>query len=96
MQEKASGKRHEGLGVSTGEMAPVYSAPGSHPLGLACGEAKALGQALFRAVAFIACMLSLLLHLQRKYLGYFCGGDVTVWPHKHLHGFGEVRVARGS
>lgn len=31
-----------------------------------------------------------------KYLGYFCRGDVTVWLHEHLHGFGEVRAARPS
>ena len=47
-------------------------------------------------MAFTACVLSLLLHLQRKYLGYFCRGDVTVWLHEHLHGFGEVRAARPS
>lgn len=29
-----------------------------------------------------------------KYLGYFCRGDVTVWLHEYLHGFGEVRAAR--
>lgn len=66
------------------------------PVGLAWVWAEALGQPSFRAVAFIACMLSLLLHLQRKYLGYFCRGDVTVWLHEHLHGFEEVRAAGTS
>lgn len=69
----------------------------------ACGSGMGLGRgsgpALFLSCtqqAFIACMLSLLLHLQRKYLGYFCRGDVTVWLHEHLHGFEEVRAAGTS
>jgi hypothetical protein len=32
----------------------------------------------------------------RKYLGYFCGGDVIVWLHKHLHDLGEGRRAAGG
>lgn len=92
MQEKASSKKHEGLGVSAGETSQACSAPRSCPVGLGKGSRAAR----FTAVAFIACMLSLLLHLQRKYLGYFCRGDVSVWLHQHLHGFGEVRAARTS
>lgn len=91
MQEKVSRQEHEGLGVSTRELSRVCSAPRSCPRFW-----HVSGQRLwasFRAVAFIACVLSLLLHLQRKYLGYFCRGDVTVWLHDHLHGFGEVRAA---
>lgn len=67
--------------------------PQKLPVGLVWVWAEALGQPHFRAVAFKACVLSLLLHLQRKYLGYFCRGDVTVWLLEHLHGFGEVRAA---
>ena len=92
MQEKASSKKHEGLGVSAGETSQECSAPRSCPVGLGKGSRAAR----FTAVAFIACVLSLLLHLQRKYLGYFCRGDVSVWLHQHLHGFGEVRAARTS
>lgn len=91
MHEKVSRQEHEGLGVSTRQLSRVCSAPRSCPRFW-----HVSGQRLwasFRAVAFIACMLSLLLHLQRKYLGYFCRGDVTVWLHDHLHGFGEVRAA---
>lgn len=95
MQEKVSRKEHEGLGVSTRDLSRVCSASRSYPwIWRVWGEA--LGQPHFRAVAFIACVLSLLLHLQRKCLGYFYRGDVTVWLHDHLHGFGEVRAAGTS
>lgn len=50
---------------------------------------KGSSQPPFRAVALGACVLSLLLHLHRKYLGYFCRGDITVWLHKHFHGWGK-------
>lgn len=96
MQGKASSKKVEGLGVSTGESSPRGLARRSCSVGLVRSWAKAPRQSWFRAAAFRACVLSLLLHLQRKYLGYFCRGDVTVWPHEHLHGFGEVRAAGTS
>lgn len=89
MQEKVNRQEHEGLGVSTRELSRVRLSPSCPRFWHVSGQRL---WASFRAVAFIACVLSLLLHLQRKYLGYFCRGDVTVWLHDHLHGFGEVRA----
>lgn len=66
---------------------------GPEGLGVGAGELSCVLSPQTLPVAFKACVLSLLLHLQRKYVGYFCGGDVTVWLHKHVHGFGEVRAA---
>lgn len=72
----------------------------AQPPEAACGLvwvwAEALGQLRFIAVDFKACVLSLLLHLQRQNLGYSCRGDVTVWLFEHLDGFGEVRAAGTS
>lgn len=66
---------------------------GPEGLGVSTGDMSRVFSPQTLPVAFKACVLSLLLHLQRKYVGYFCSGDVTVWLHKHVHGFGEVRAA---
>lgn len=56
VHKKASSRRPEGPGVSTGEGSRMCAAPGSRPVGLACSWAEASDQPRGGAVASVACL----------------------------------------